>query len=140
MDIKATQQLRVEFEQFMIAYEPKPIQSWDVKQPCLSCQALGIMRKRYIPTKIMQKSMSSPVKVRKALTDPKYSGNICVQVSAQQKKSLFANIVSNNNPNSNPILANATIGNELIKDYKSLNFSLRCHPMALLRRVLNTKY
>ena len=37
-------------------------------------------------------------------------------------------------------LPNTTLGSELLKDYNALNFSLRSHPMALLRHILNTKY
>ena len=34
-------------------------------------------------------------------------------------------------------LPSMTIGNELIKDYNSLKFSLRSHPMKLLRNIIN---
>tara|TARA_Y100001968_G_C19270799_1_gene674135 strand:- start:77 stop:1024 length:948 start_codon:yes stop_codon:yes gene_type:complete len=37
------------------------------------------------------------------------------------------------------ILPNVTLGNELIKDYSSLNFSLKSHPMVLLRSIINKK-
>ena len=55
--------------------------------------------------------------------------------------SLFRNTLANANTiNKSVKLPNSTLGNNLLKDYKSVNFSLRSHPMALLRDVLNTKY
>ena len=55
--------------------------------------------------------------------------------------SLFRNTLTNANTiNKSVKLPNSTLGNNLLKDYKSVNFSLRSHPMALLRDVLNTKY
>ena len=46
----------------------------------------------------------------------------------------------NNTKNEMVKLPDITIGSKLLKDYKSLNFSLRSHPMALLRHILDTKY
>ena len=45
-----------------------------------------------------------------------------------------------NNLNQQSALQNFEEAQKGVKDYKSVNFSLRSHPMALLRDVLNTKY
>ncbi len=60
---------------------------------------------------------------------------------SHKSNSLFRNTLANANTKNKLIkLPNATLGNNLLKDYKSVNFSLRSHPMALLRDLLNTKY
>ena len=59
----------------------------------------------------------------------------------QKELSLFQNMLSDNNTKNEMVkLPDITIGSKLLKDYKSLNFSLRSHPMALLRHILDTKY
>ena len=59
----------------------------------------------------------------------------------QKELSLFQNMLSDSNTKNEMVkLPDITIGSKLLKDYKSLNFSLRSHPMALLRHILDTKY
>ena len=59
----------------------------------------------------------------------------------QEKVSLFKSSLSDSNRKIKPAkLPSTTTGNELLKDYNALNFSLRTHPMALLRHMLNTRY
>ena len=59
----------------------------------------------------------------------------------QEKVSLFKSSLSDSNRKIKPAkLPSTTTGNELLKDYNALNFSLRTHPMALLRHILNTRY
>ena len=63
------------------------------------------------------------------------------RLRSQRRYSLFQNVSADTNAkNELSKIPNTTIGNELLRDYKSLNFSLRSHPMALLRNVLNRKY
>ncbi len=63
------------------------------------------------------------------------------RLRSQKSPSLFQNMpAKNTKKNGTTKLPNTTIGTELLKDYKSFNFSLRSHPMALLRQILNTKY
>lgn len=60
---------------------------------------------------------------------------------SREKMPLFQNISEDINTNQQQVqLPKITMGSELIKDYSTLNFSLRSHPMALLRQILNKKY